>query len=76
VQPMAVGLQQPPVTLPVRSATALHQFATLGSSASSVGNTAPELGRAVDKWAEHQEDQPTRSEAIHRLVEIGLEAKK
>jgi hypothetical protein len=30
----------------------------------------------VDKWAEHQEDPQTRSEAIRRLVEVGLKAKK
>lgn len=32
----------------------------------------PELGNAVDKWAASQDDAPTRSEAIRRLVEIGL----
>jgi hypothetical protein len=36
----------------------------------------PDVGRAVDQWAESQDDQPTRSEAIRRLVEIGLKAKK
>jgi hypothetical protein len=30
----------------------------------------------VDKWAEKQADTPGRSEAIRRLVEIGLKAKK
>jgi hypothetical protein len=35
----------------------------------------PELGIAVDKWADSQDDAPTRSEAIRRLVEIGLRAK-
>jgi hypothetical protein len=34
-----------------------------------------ELRHAVDQWAEEQEDEPTRSEAIRRLVEIGLKAK-
>lgn len=29
----------------------------------------------VDRWAEQQEDQPGRSEAIRRLVELGLKAK-
>jgi hypothetical protein len=29
----------------------------------------------VDHWATQQEDQPSRSEAIRRLVEIGLKAK-
>jgi hypothetical protein len=31
---------------------------------------------SVDAWAAHQADQPGRSEAIRRLVEIGLKAKK
>jgi hypothetical protein len=30
----------------------------------------------VDAWAVSQEDAPTRSEAIRRLVELGLKAKK
>jgi hypothetical protein len=29
----------------------------------------------VDKWAAKEDDQPGRSEAIRRLVEIGLKAK-
>jgi hypothetical protein len=35
----------------------------------------PELGTAVDKWARSQDDAPTRSEAIRRLVELGLKAR-
>ena len=35
-----------------------------------------EMRDAVDKWAEKQADKPRRSEAIRRLVEIGLKAKK
>jgi hypothetical protein len=31
---------------------------------------------AVDKWSSKQDDTPGRSEAIRRLVEIGLKAKK
>jgi hypothetical protein len=30
----------------------------------------------VDTWAAQQDDIPSRSEAIRRLVEIGLKAKK
>jgi hypothetical protein len=30
----------------------------------------------VDAWAAKQDDEPSRSEAIRRLVEIGLKAKK
>jgi metal-responsive CopG/Arc/MetJ family transcriptional regulator len=29
----------------------------------------------IDHWATQQEDQPGRSEAIRRLVELGLKAK-
>jgi hypothetical protein len=29
----------------------------------------------VDTWARKQDDQPGRSEAIRRLVELGLKAK-
>ena len=35
-----------------------------------------ELRETVDKWANRQDDQPTRSEAIRRLVELGLKVKK
>jgi hypothetical protein len=31
---------------------------------------------SVDAWAAAQNDEPGRSEAIRRLVEIGLKAKK
>jgi hypothetical protein len=36
---------------------------------------APALGAEVDKWAGLQADAPTRSEAIRRLVELGLKVK-
>jgi Arc/MetJ-type ribon-helix-helix transcriptional regulator len=35
----------------------------------------PSLGGEVDKWASAQADAPTRSEAIRRLVELGLAMK-
>jgi hypothetical protein len=35
----------------------------------------PALGAEVDKWAGLQADAPTRSEAIRRLVELGLTIK-
>ena len=35
----------------------------------------PEISAAVDAWAAQQDDEPGRSEAIRRLVEIGLKAK-
>jgi hypothetical protein len=36
---------------------------------------SPALGANLDKWAASQSDTPTRSEAIRRLVELGLKAK-
>ena len=42
----------------------------------SVVRLAPSTSAAVDAWAASQPDDPTRSEAIRRLVEIGLRAKK
>jgi hypothetical protein len=36
---------------------------------------SPELGSAVDQWAGKQDDKPSRSEAIRRLVELGLTVK-
>lgn len=32
--------------------------------------------RAVDEWRRHQDDLPNLSEAIRRLVEVGMEATK
>jgi hypothetical protein len=37
---------------------------------------APAILSAVDSWATQQADEPNRSEAIRRLVELGLKAKK
>lgn len=33
---------------------------------------SPEIRQAVDAWATKQKDAPSRSEAIRRLVELGL----
>jgi hypothetical protein len=35
-----------------------------------------EMRAAVDAWAGAQDDEPGRSEAIRRLVELGLRVKK
>jgi transcriptional regulator with XRE-family HTH domain len=32
--------------------------------------------KSIDEWAGKQDDAPTRSEAIRRLVELGLKAKQ
>jgi hypothetical protein len=37
---------------------------------------SPELRKTVDKWATAQADKPNRSEAIRRLVELGLKVKR
>jgi hypothetical protein len=37
---------------------------------------SPAVGIAVDEWAASQPDAPTRSEAVRRLVELGLKMKK
>ena len=31
-----------------------------------------DLGKAIDDWRRKQDDIPTRSEAIRRLIELGL----
>jgi hypothetical protein len=35
---------------------------------------SPEFRQIIDEWAAAQEDKPPRSEAIRRLVELGLAA--
>jgi Arc/MetJ-type ribon-helix-helix transcriptional regulator len=35
----------------------------------------PQISEAVDAWAAKQADEPSRSEAIRRLVELGLKVK-
>ena len=36
----------------------------------------PELARELDDWRREQADLPGRPEAIRRLIEMGLKAKK
>jgi hypothetical protein len=36
---------------------------------------SPDLRATVDAWADRQDDKPGRSEAIRRLVELGLTVK-
>jgi len=36
---------------------------------------SPELRASIDQWAREQDEAPARSEAIRRLVELGLKAK-
>jgi len=36
----------------------------------------PVIRAAIVRWAEYQPDKPTLSEAIRRLVELGLKVKK
>ena len=35
-----------------------------------------DLLRQVDEWRRHQSDLPARAEAIRRLIEAGLKARK
>jgi hypothetical protein len=37
---------------------------------------APTLRRAIEDWAKTQPDEPSLSDAIGRLVELGLKSKK
>ena len=36
----------------------------------------PDMAKEIDDWRRRQDDLPGRPEAIRRLVEIGLKAKK
>jgi hypothetical protein len=36
---------------------------------------SPALRASIESWAEDQPDEPSLSEAIRRLIEIGLKAK-
>ena len=55
--------------LPVRDARAFPAPQSIRPSAS------PVMRASVVKWAENQPDTPTLSEAIRRLVELGLKSK-
>jgi hypothetical protein len=47
-----------------------------GRDPSRTFRLSDEFIAALDAWAASQDDAPTRSEAIRRLVELGLKAKK
>jgi hypothetical protein len=49
--------------------------APTGKGVQVVVRLQPDPLAALDKWAAKQSDQPTRAEAIRRLIEIGLKAK-
>jgi hypothetical protein len=46
-----------------------------GHDPSRTFRLSDEFMAALDAWAARQKDTPSRSEAIRRLVEIGLKAK-
>src|SRR5437868_6189274 len=50
-------------------------IAAAGSAGRVRGRRGEDLRDTVDKWAAQQADEPSRSEAIRRLVELGLSAK-
>jgi hypothetical protein len=43
-----------------------------GRAQATAVRTSPELRATIDGWASRQPDRPARSEAIRRLVELGL----
>ena len=47
-----------------------------GNAPSRTFRLSDEFMQKLDAWASDQPDKPGRSEAIRRLVEIGLKAKK
>jgi hypothetical protein len=47
-----------------------------GKGVQVVVRLQPDPLSALDRWVAKQTDQPTRAEAIRRLVELGLKAKK
>lgn len=47
-----------------------------GKGVQIVVRMQPDPLAALDGWVAKQPDQPTRAEAMRRLVEIGLKAKK
>jgi len=47
-----------------------------GSDPSRTFRLSDEFMATLDAWSARQDDAPTRSEAIRRLVELGLKAKK
>jgi hypothetical protein len=36
----------------------------------------PDMGKLIDDWRRQQDDLPSKPEAIRRLCELGLKAKK
>jgi hypothetical protein len=46
-----------------------------GSDPSRTFRLSDEFMATLDAWSARQDDAPTRSEAIRRLVELGLKAK-
>lgn len=46
-----------------------------GETAVTAIRLSAELRSSIDKWAAKQDGNPSRSEAIRRLVELGLKVK-
>jgi hypothetical protein len=49
--------------------------APTGKGVQVVVRMQPDPLAALDAWVAQQKDEPTRAEAIRRLVELGLKAK-
>jgi hypothetical protein len=65
----------------MKSATKKDTKKSRGRPATGVGiqigtRWPPEIVRLVDEWRREEPDLPGRPEAIRRLVELGLKAKK
>jgi hypothetical protein len=65
----------------MKSATKKDTKKSRGRPATGVGiqigtRWSPEIVSLVDAWRRQQDDMPGRPEAIRRLVELGLRAKK
>jgi hypothetical protein len=65
----------------MKSATKKDTKKSRGRPATGIGiqigtRWAPEIVRLVDEWRREEPDLPGRPEAIRRLVELGLRAKK
>jgi hypothetical protein len=50
--------------------------APTGKGVQVVVRLQPDPLAALDAWVVKQKDEPTRAEAIRRLVELGLKARK
>ena len=53
----------------------VEERAATGQNPVAAIRLSEEMWESVDAWAGRQDDTPSRSEAMRRLVELGLKAK-